>query len=109
MFICDRETTARALELMKANQDDSSQFEQYCAANGKEADVPFGSALLFWPGLFHGSRINSEKTTRWSLNMRYKNLFSPTGFKDPFGFFNILQLSPLAKLGIDFQRKQALS
>jgi sporadic carbohydrate cluster 2OG-Fe(II) oxygenase len=109
MYVCDRSKTLEALSIMKSNPDDWSAFERFCAANGVEPDVPFGSALLFWTGLFHGSRINSEGETRWSLNMRYKNLFSPTGLKDAFEFFRILQLSPLARLGIEFQKSQVIA
>jgi sporadic carbohydrate cluster 2OG-Fe(II) oxygenase len=109
MYVLDRTATEEAAAKLRTPSDDWAGFEQFCMTHGREPDVPFGSALLFWPALYHGSRINRETTTRWSLNIRFKSLFSPTGMKEPFEFFKILQLSPLAKLGIDFQRKQVLS
>ena len=38
-----------------------------------------GEGLLFSPNCLHGNVINKEKNTRWSINVRYKNLFSPYG------------------------------
>lgn len=36
-----------------------------------------GQALLFWHALPHGNVMNREKSTRWSLNVRFKNIFTP--------------------------------
>ena len=109
LYICDRETTEAGAQLLRDVKNDWAQFEKFCVEKGVEPDVPFGSAILFWPALFHGSRINRETETRWILNMRYKNLFSPNGLKEPFEFFKILQLSPLARLGIDFQKREVFT
>jgi sporadic carbohydrate cluster 2OG-Fe(II) oxygenase len=107
LYVCPRQVTEEALRLLDTTaKNDWAQFEQFCLQHGREPEVPFGSALLFWPGLFHGSRLNREQETRWSLNMRFKNLFSPAGLKEPFEFFKVLQLSPLAKLAIDFQKRE---
>ena len=36
-----------------------------------------GEAILFSPNCLHGNIVNKEKNTRWSINVRYKNLYSP--------------------------------
>lgn len=36
-----------------------------------------GEAVLFSPNCLHGNVVNIEKNTRWSINIRYKNIFSP--------------------------------
>jgi ectoine hydroxylase-related dioxygenase (phytanoyl-CoA dioxygenase family) len=69
-------------------------------------DVPYGSALLFWPGLFHGSLMNRESDSRLSLNIRFKHLFAPLGIKDPFRYFTVLHTSPLTRLGLAFERDE---
>ena len=43
----------------------------------KWIDVKKGEAIIFSPNCLHGNVINKEKYTRWSINIRYKNLFSP--------------------------------
>ena len=57
--------------------------------------------LLFSPILFHGSTINKTSTTRVSINLRFKNLFSPYTHHDCEGkglndFFTILKKSKLS-------------
>lgn len=106
MYVLDRTQSEEALSVMQAAKNDWTVFENFAYKTGKNVAVPYGHALFFWTGLIHGSHINSEKETRWSLNMRYKNLFSPNGAKEPFEFFKIFQLSPLAKIALDFQRKR---
>ena len=36
-----------------------------------------GEAILFSPNCLHGNVVNREINTRWSINMRFKNLYSP--------------------------------
>ena len=36
-----------------------------------------GEAAVFSPNLLHGNVLNKEKNTRFSLNLRVKNLYSP--------------------------------
>jgi sporadic carbohydrate cluster 2OG-Fe(II) oxygenase len=108
MYVLDRKQTEGALVELSRMESDWEAFEKHCTSVAKTVDVPYGSALIFWPGIFHGSFINQESETRWTLNMRYKNLFAPLDKKEPFEFFKILQLSPLTQLAIDFQKREAL-
>ncbi len=108
LYILDRQKTAAAQELLKAHNDDWAGFEAHCLAAGQGVDVPFGSALFFWTGLYHGSRVNQETETRWSVNLRYKGLFSPNGLKDPLEYFRLLSLSPLSQHGLAFHKRQLL-
>ena len=71
---------------------------------GNRLEVNFGEALVFNAGLFHGSIKNLTDETRWTINVRFKHVFSPSGKKDPFQFFSILHLSNLTKLGVELER-----
>ena len=35
--------------------------------------VKFGEGVIFSPNCLHGNVTNKENTTRWSINIRYKN------------------------------------
>jgi sporadic carbohydrate cluster 2OG-Fe(II) oxygenase len=59
--------------------------------------VRYGECLLFMTPLFHGSLVNSSDGTRVSFNMRVKSFFSPSGSKDPFTFWEPLNISPVTK------------
>jgi sporadic carbohydrate cluster 2OG-Fe(II) oxygenase len=39
--------------------------------------MKFGEGMLFSPNCLHGNVMNLEKNTRWSINVRLKNLYSP--------------------------------
>jgi sporadic carbohydrate cluster 2OG-Fe(II) oxygenase len=108
MYIVNREKTAAALAKLSAAPDEWNEFHDHCVSVADNVDAPYGTALFFWTGLFHGSRINQEKETRFSLNMRYKGLFSPNGLKEPFEFFKIFKTSPMSRMGLAFQRGEVL-
>jgi sporadic carbohydrate cluster 2OG-Fe(II) oxygenase len=108
MYILGNEDTDQALEFLRKTPDDWNGFETYCNDKAVQPSVPFGSALIFFTGLFHGSHINQEDETRVSVNIRYKNLFAPSGLKNQLQFFKILRTSPLAKLGSRLEMKELL-
>ena len=43
----------------------------------KWINLKLGEAILFSPNCLHGNVENIEKNTRWSINIRYKNIYSP--------------------------------
>ena len=71
-------------------------------------EIDFGHGLFFWASLFHAVPVNVERETRWSLNLRFKNLFSPYGGKGLPDFFRIGHLSPLSKLAIENEKRNML-
>jgi ectoine hydroxylase-related dioxygenase (phytanoyl-CoA dioxygenase family) len=108
MYVLNRQYTQKAIEYYSSHPDDKDGFDEILLDHAELMEVPFGSALIFWSGLFHGSIINKEKESRLSLNIRYKNLFSPLGLKDSLRYFSILKTSPLTNLGLDFQLREQL-
>jgi sporadic carbohydrate cluster 2OG-Fe(II) oxygenase len=99
MYILDVKNTERAFERLDADPADWTGFENYAKSLSVRPAVQFGQALLFHTGCLHGSDINAEQETRVSLNMRYKNLFAPSGLKNQLNFFNPLRVSTVARLG----------
>lgn len=105
MYILDRPSSFEAARFL---YEPEPSYEQYCTfaeGHGSDLTVPFGDACVFWTGLVHGCRINAENETRWSLNIRYKNLFSPYGSKGLGDYFEILRLSPLARAAFEFEKR----
>lgn len=108
MYVLDKEKTDEALKFLDEGGGGFNAFESFAKTQAPNVAVPYGSALFFWTALLHGSHVNSERETRWSLNMRFKNLFSPNGDKEPFEFFKVFQLSPLTKMATDFLKEKEL-
>jgi sporadic carbohydrate cluster 2OG-Fe(II) oxygenase len=108
LYVLDRAHSEQGLADYGEERVDWAGFVDYAEENGTPAEVPFGSALFFWPGLFHGSLVNREQETRWTLNLRFKNAFTPGGQKDPFGFFKTFRLSPLTRLALEAEKRNLL-
>lgn len=66
-------------------------------------DVPFGTVMLFNQNLMHGNRINREATTRWSMNCRFKSLFSPYAGKRLGEFFEPITLRAASRIGMQHE------
>ncbi|MEM1182117.1 MAG: sporadic carbohydrate cluster 2OG-Fe(II) oxygenase [Acidobacteriota bacterium] len=63
-------------------------------------DIPYGDLVLFDQNLPHGNRVNEEATTRWSLNCRFKGLFTPYADKKLGEFFEPITVRPMSRLGM---------
>ena len=99
MYILDIKNTERTFQFLDASPTDWTGFETYAKSLAVTPAVSFGKALIFHTGCLHGSDINAENETRVSLNIRYKNIFSPSGLKNQLQFFSPLRISDVARLG----------
>ena len=66
-------------------------------------DVNYGEFLIFNQNLPHGNRINKERKTRWSLNCRFKSVFSPYADKKLGEFFEPITLRAATRVGMNYQ------
>ena len=82
-------------------QQNNKKLKKY----GKLPKVKFGEAVVFWSCLLHSVPENIENETRWTFNLRLKNLFTPYGKKGFLDYFEILKTSGLSNFGIDFEKK----
>ncbi len=106
MYILDFDKTNKALKFLQKNKLKWNRFEQYAKKISKNPKVDYGTALFFHAGLLHGSNINKEKETRISLNVRFKNLFSPTGLKNQLQYYRPLNISNITKFGAQIDSKE---
>jgi sporadic carbohydrate cluster 2OG-Fe(II) oxygenase len=66
-------------------------------------DVPYGNVVVFTPTIMHGNRVNEEATTRWTLNIRFKGLFTPYSDKRLGEYFAPITLRPVSRIAMKFQ------
>jgi len=66
-------------------------------------DIPYGNVLLFTHTLMHGNRVNREPTARWSMNVRFKGLFTPYSDKQLGDFFEPITLRAATRIGMTYQ------
>lgn len=102
MYLLNRDKSKEAITMLKR---DYEAFTLFAKQHAKSVEISFGEALFFWQGLIHGVPVNNESETRWSLNMRYKNIFSPSGSKGLIEFFDMLHLSPLTRIAFEYEKE----
>lgn len=66
-------------------------------------NIKYGEVLIFNQNLPHGNIINKETETRWTMNCRFKSIFSPYGDKKIGEFFEPITLRPVSELAISFE------
>ncbi len=78
MFIINPNTSLKILKKIKSSKKITfNEIYKKYKKNMKWLNVKFGEGVIFSPNCLHGNVKNIEKTTRWSINIRYKNLYSP--------------------------------
>lgn len=68
----------------------------------KWLDVKYGEVLVFDQALPHGNRVNTEIETRWSMNCRFKGVFTPYGDKKLGEFFDPITLRAATQTGMGY-------
>lgn len=101
MYLCPPDAN-RAVQAKLASFEGKSAEALYGAIENhvRFLDVAFGQMLVFHHDLLHGNRVNTEDATRWSLNCRFKSVFSPYADKKLGEFFEPITLKPLTRLGM---------
>ena len=65
-------------------------------------EVKYGELLIFNEALPHGNRVNMENETRWSMNCRFKGVFTPYKDKKLGEFFEPITLKPASMCGMSY-------
>jgi len=69
----------------------------------KFLEVKYGEVLLFNPTLPHGNRVNEESTTRWTINCRFKSVWTPYAVKGPGEHFEPITLRAASRIGMAYK------
>tara|TARA_B110000211_G_scaffold234258_1_gene303163 strand:- start:4946 stop:5755 length:810 start_codon:yes stop_codon:yes gene_type:complete len=66
-------------------------------------NIKINEVLIFNQNLPHGNVVNLEPETRWSLNCRFKSIFSPYGDKKIGEFFEPITLRAISQIGMNYK------
>ena len=105
LFCLDFDQTLSTLPMLDGENGSLSKYQEHAEKIGKTMPLKMGEVLVFMTSLIHGSHVNTESETRWSLNYRLKNLFSPYGTKGIPDFFELYQLSALSRKAFILEEK----
>ena len=78
-------------------------IKNYSEELKEEFFIKVKEVLVFNQALPHGNRVNVEPETRWSMNCRFKGVFTPYGDKKIGEFFEPITLRAASRLGMDYQ------
>lgn len=80
--------------------------DQIAKKYGKKIkNVNYGEYLIFLAKVYHYIPINEENSTRWSLNFRYKNTFTPYGKKGFLDYFEPMNYSKMTEIALEDNEK----
>ncbi len=80
---------------------DSDKMDSFSKQHGFNPNIKFGSYIIFSPQTWHHPPINRENITRWAINIRYKNTFSPHGKKGYLDYYKPISFSDITKFALD--------
>ena len=104
MFLLPPEPAKRLHNRFSEFQNKSSEeIFKYVEPDLVWLELSYGEVLLFNQNLPHGNRINEETETRWSMNCRFKSVFSPYGDKKLGEFFEPIIIRPATSIGISYK------
>tara|TARA_Y100000591_G_scaffold245278_1_gene216204 strand:- start:799 stop:1128 length:330 start_codon:yes stop_codon:yes gene_type:complete len=88
MYILKQSDYKNFINLIKNKKIDSSEkIFNLIKKKLSWLKVDYGSYLIFNQCLPHGNVVNLENETRWSMNCRFKSVFSPYSDKKIGEFF----------------------
>lgn len=83
--------------------DSSEALYQSMKGDVSWLEVRYGEVLVFDQALPHGNRVNDELETRWTMNCRFKGVFTPYGDKKIGEFFEPITLRAASRTGMAYQ------
>ena len=103
MFILPRAIDKKVQsEMHKASKDGVDGLFDRIKNDVVWLDVPYGKALIFAQAIMHGNVVNEEPEARWSLNGRYKNLYSPYGDKKLGEYYEPMTVRAASSLALNY-------
>tara|TARA_B100001121_G_scaffold271408_1_gene257318 strand:- start:329 stop:1066 length:738 start_codon:yes stop_codon:yes gene_type:complete len=96
MLMIDKKDQIEAERLLNGKKKD--RFDDFVKKKGKLKEIKFGQALIFNTNNYHYIPINKTTKTRWAINIRLKNLFTPYGERNLLDYYELLKISPLSRM-----------
>jgi len=88
--------------ILKKKSTSSEQIFQKIKKDLHWIKIKYGEVMIFNQCLPHGNTVNLEKHTRWSMNCRFKSIFSPYNDKKIGEFFEPITLKTVSELAINY-------
>ena len=108
MYILPQDQLVQNQNYIERAGDSSETLYQSMKDKVKWLEIRYGEVLVFNQSLPHGNRTNEEPETRWSMNCRFKGVFTPYGDKKIGEFFEPITLRAASRMGMAYRLPKPL-
>ena len=105
MYILPAKNLKKFQKIFSKNQSNQRYLYNKLKKYFHWLEIKFGEVLIFNQTLPHGNIVNKINETRWSLNCRFKSIFSPYEDKKLGEFFEPITIKPATKIGLKYKRR----
>ena len=102
MYLLPPKHLSKITNFKNGGENRNDLFE-YIKEDVEWIKIDYGQVMIFNQSLPHGNIVNATSETRWSMNCRFKSLFSPYGDKGIGEFFEPITTKPMTKLGLNYK------
>ena len=104
LYILKRDEYLNALEIYPNLLEKSSiQIFEILKSSLTWIEIKYGDILAFDQSLPHGYDVNNEEFTQWSMNCRFKNIFSPYSDKKLGEYYVPITVRSTTRIGVGYQ------
>ena len=103
MFILPSNKSKIIKKIFKSNVKTTKDIFQKIKKDIKWLKINYVQILIFDQTLPHGNVVNKEKETRWTMNCRFKGVFTPYKDKKLGEFYEPITLKSATKRGLSYK------
>ena len=103
MFILPSNKSKVINKIFKYKVKSTKDIFQKIKKDIKWLKINYGQILIFDQTLPHGNVVNKEKETRWTMNCRFKGIFTPYKDKKLGEFYEPITLKSATKRGLNYK------
>ena len=103
MFILPSNKSKIINKIFKDKIKSTSDIFQKIKKDIKWLKINYGQILIFDQTLPHGNVVNKEQETRWTMNCRFKGIFTPYKDKKLGEFYEPITLKSATNRGLNYQ------
>jgi sporadic carbohydrate cluster 2OG-Fe(II) oxygenase len=104
MYLLSPENSKKLVEVFSERAGkNSEELFQSISKEVRFLDMKYGQVMIFDQGFPHGNRLNEENETRWSMNCRFKSVFTPYGDKKIGEFFEPITIRAASRIGMNYK------
>ena len=105
MYFFTPDKNGKIGKFLNSKNYQSSKMDLFSKKTGVNPNVKYGQYVIFSPETWHHPPINKEENTRWAINIRYKNTFSPYGKKGFLDYYKPISFSDITTFTLENEKK----